>query len=57
LKDKLEYWPDMIVDLEALEDDLLANDAPVEAIRHVQEAVRICRERYRLAKSDEQSRD
>ena len=52
MKDKLEYWPDMIVNLEALEDDLLANGAPVEAIRHVQEAVRICREHYGRVQSD-----
>ena len=57
MKDKLEYWPDMIVDLEALEDDLLANGAPVAAIHHVQEAVRICREHYRLAQSGEQRGD
>ena len=52
LKDKLEYWPGMLVDLGALEDDLVANGAPVEAIRHVQEAGRICREQYRRAQAD-----
>ena len=52
MKDKLDYWPDMIVSLEALEDDLIANGAPVAAIHHVQEAVRLCREHYRRARPD-----
>jgi hypothetical protein len=52
VKEKLEYWPGMIVDLEALEDDLEANGAPVAAIHHVQEAIRICREHYRRTQPD-----
>ena len=51
MKEQLEYWPDMIVDLEALEDDLVANGAPVAAVRHVQEAVRICRDHLQSAQS------
>lgn len=39
-----DYFPGMIVDLEAIVDDMDANGAPVEAIRHVQEAIRICRQ-------------
>ena len=46
MKEKLRYWPDMLVSLGALEDDLVANGAPVEAIRHVQAAGRICRDFY-----------
>lgn len=42
----------MIVDLEALEDDLEANGAPVAALHHVQEAIRICREHYRRTQLD-----
>jgi len=57
LIEKLDYWPDMIVGLEALEDDLEANGAPVAAIRHVQEAVRLCREQYRRARPDKQGAD
>jgi hypothetical protein len=41
----------MIVSLEALEDDLVANGAPATAIYHVQEAVRICREQYSRSQS------
>lgn len=50
----LKYFPDMIVDLEALEDDLMANGAPVAAVLHLQEAIRICREHQRLARSEDQ---
>lgn len=43
MDDGLKYFSQMIVDLEALTDDLVANGAPIEAIRHVQEAIKICR--------------
>ena len=56
MDERLKYFPDMIVNLEALEDDLVANGAPVQAVLHVQEAIRICREYHRLARSEGQNR-
>ena len=53
MDERLKYFPDMIVNLEALEDDLEANGAPVQAVLHVQDAIRICREYYKLAQSEE----
>ena len=56
MQEKLQYWPDMLVSLAALEDDLTANGAPVEAIQHVQDACRICREFYRRVASENPAR-
>lgn len=56
MDERLKYFPDMIVDLESLEDDLVANGAPVQAVLHVQEAIRICREHYRVACSKDEHR-
>ena len=59
MDDRIKYFPDMIVDLEAIQDDLVANGAPIEAIRHVQNAIKICRNykdehsrRYEMRKGD-----
>jgi hypothetical protein len=56
MDERLKYFPDMIVDLEELVDDLVANGAPAQAVQHVQEAVRICREYQRRAQSEGQQR-
>ena len=39
-----DFFESMILDLQGMEDDLVANSAPVEAIRHMQEAIRVCKE-------------
>jgi hypothetical protein len=39
-----DYFDNMLLDLMGIEDDLVANGAPLEAVRHLQEAIRICRE-------------
>ena len=54
MDDRLKYFPDMIVGLESLEDDLVANGAPMQAVLHVQEAIKICREHQRRAHSKEE---
>lgn len=53
MDEKLGYFPDMIVSLEALEDDLVANGAPIAAVLHLQEAIKVCREYYRARTSSD----
>lgn len=42
-----EIFGEMLLDLKGMEDDLVANRAPVEAVRHIQEAIALCDEEYR----------
>jgi hypothetical protein len=46
MKQKSEYFSEMLLDLQGMEDDLVANGAPVEAVRHIQAAIVLCKEEY-----------
>lgn len=41
------YYAMMLNSLCGIEDDLVANRAPLEAVRHVQEAVKLCQLDYK----------
>lgn len=41
-----EFFRIMLLDLQGMEDDLVANRVPVEAVRHIQDAIEICRKYY-----------
>lgn len=48
MNDEKEIFGEMLLDLEAMEDDLVANGAPVEAVQHIQAAILLCKEHFRL---------
>jgi hypothetical protein len=41
-----EIFSEMLLDLEAMEDDLIANRAPVEAVQHMQATIALCKEHF-----------
>jgi hypothetical protein len=47
MKQEEEIFNEMLLDLQGMEDDLVANSAPVEAVRHIQAAIALCKEHYR----------
>jgi hypothetical protein len=46
MKNESEIYHLMIIDLRAIEDDLVANGSPIEAVRGIQEVIRICEEDF-----------
>lgn len=41
-----QYYEEMLNSMGGLEDDLVANMAPLDALQHMREVVRLCREDY-----------
>jgi len=41
-----EIFSEMLLDLQGMEDDLVANSAPVDAVRHIQAAIALCKKEY-----------
>jgi hypothetical protein len=44
--DEKEIYSEMLSDLEAMEDDMVANGGPLEAVQHIQAAIALCREHF-----------
>jgi len=39
-----EHFSKMLLDLQGMEDDLVADGAPVKAVGHIQAAIMLCKE-------------